>query len=247
MNVSGVSGAGSTPANQPGAGMQEDSYSKSIQNQINKAREQLQKLSENQDMTPEAKMKKRQEIQQQITELERQLRQHQMEQRKERQQKGTSMEEYLGGGPKAAPAGSAARGSRMSQAGMEAIISADVSLKQAQAQSGAATRLKGREGVLEGEIRQDKALGIDVGRKEEELADIRQRTQELTAAELSTLENANQELNEAAKAEPESGEAEEADPKKTEADDSREKGTSVKPVKENADLPGDYKPVDVRL
>ena len=58
-------------------GQASDSYSRSIQKQIANAKEQLQQLSANKDMTMEEKMKKRQEIQKQINELNNQLRQHQ--------------------------------------------------------------------------------------------------------------------------------------------------------------------------
>ena len=77
---------------------QMDSYSKSLQEQINNANEQLQSLGDDKEMSIDEKMKKRQEIQKQITDLQNQLRQHQIEQKKEnRQSKGSSMEDMLGG------------------------------------------------------------------------------------------------------------------------------------------------------
>ena len=78
---------------------QMDSYSKSIQEQINNAQEQLQSIGENKELSPDEKMKRRQEIQKQISDLQNQLRQHQIEQQRENRQKkssGSSMEDMLG-------------------------------------------------------------------------------------------------------------------------------------------------------
>lgn len=220
MNVSGVAKAvGSAQARPQGAAVQTDSQSKGIQNQIANAREKLQKLSENKDLTSEEKMKRRQEIQQQITELERQLRQHQMEQRKERSKGGSTMEDFLGDRPKAAPARSAKTGRGMSKAGMQALISADVSMKQAQVQGSVSARLQGQAMVLQGEIRRDKDLGIDVRKKEEELADLNRRTQELTASRISALADTVRESQKAAEAEADS----KAEPKDSSAVEKKEK------------------------
>ena len=68
-----------------------DATTKNLQSQILAKQQELKKLSENQDMTMEAKMKKRQEINQQIADLNRQLRQHEIEQRKEKQKEEASM------------------------------------------------------------------------------------------------------------------------------------------------------------
>ena len=74
----------------------------------------------------EEKMNKRQEIQQQIADLNNQLRQHQIEMRREQQQtKSSSMDDMLGGTRKVANAGN--QGAGLSQASMQAIISATVS------------------------------------------------------------------------------------------------------------------------
>lgn len=121
MTINGISGA-NTQAAQIGMNQAMDSYSKNIQNQIANAQKQLQELSSNEEMTLEEKMKKRQEIQQQISDLNMQLRQHQIEQRKEQQSKGASMDDMLGGNRTAAKSGN--KGSGLSQASMQAMISA---------------------------------------------------------------------------------------------------------------------------
>ena len=160
MRINGLNGA-NTQAGGMNMTKATDSVSKNIQNQIANAQKQLQELSANKDMSIEEKMKKRQEIQQQITDLNNQLRQHQIEQRKEQQAKKSSMDDMLGGNKKTAPkAGNQSTG--LSQASMKAMISADSAMAQAQVQGSVATKMEGRAGVLESEIKLDAALGGDV-------------------------------------------------------------------------------------
>lgn len=197
MTINGINGA-NTQIGQMGMNQATDSYSRNIQNQIANAQKQLQELSSNEDMTLEEKMKKRQEIQQQISDLNVQLRQHQMEQRKEKQQaKGSSMDDMLGG-TKSGKTGSGSSG--LSQASMTAMISAGTSMKQAKVQGSVATKMEGRAGVLESEIKLDKVRGNDTQKKEEELADVQQKAQAATSSQLSTLADANKTMEEAAKA-----------------------------------------------
>ena len=100
-----------------------DSYSKSLQKQIADAQKQLQELAQNKDMDSETKMKKRQEIQKQISDLNMQLRQHQMEERKKAQEEKRQKSE-----PKKSKEQNV---TGLSQKSMEAMISADSSMKQA--------------------------------------------------------------------------------------------------------------------
>ena len=147
-----------------------DSVSKNIQNQIANAQKKLQELSSNEELSIEDKMKKRQEIQREINNLNQQLRQHQMEQRKEQQMKKTSMDDMLGGSRKTGPK-SGRQSAGLSQASMQAMISADSSMKQAKVQGSMATQMEGKAGVLESEIKMDKGRGASTEKKEEELAD----------------------------------------------------------------------------
>ena len=174
MTINGISGA-NTQAAQIGMNQAMDSYSKNIQNQIANAQKQLQELSSNEEMTLEEKMKKRQEIQQQISDLNMQLRQHQIEQRKEQQSKGASMDDMLGGNRTAAKSGN--KGSGLSQASMQAMISADSSMKQAKVQGSVATQMQGRANVLKAEIKQSGSTEA----KEAELADLEQKAVNATA------------------------------------------------------------------
>lgn len=94
---------------------------------------------------------------------------------------------------------SAKKGTGLSQASMQAIISADTSMKQANVQGSVAAGLKGRAGVLESEIRQDAGKG-NTEKKEQKLADIQEKVQSATAQQMSLVARANQEVEEAAKA-----------------------------------------------
>ena len=174
--------------------MEMDSFSKSINNQIANAQKQLLELSENKDMSMEEKMKRRQEIQQQITDLNNQLRQHQIEQRKEKQEKAAKSVE------KKEPAKRGDNGAGLSQASMTAIISADAAMSQAQVQGSVATRMEGRAGMLEAEIKLDSANGGNVKAKQEELAKVQQKAVAVEASQTNILASVSKDIKEAAKA-----------------------------------------------
>jgi len=211
----------------------------------------LQELSANKDMSLEEKMKKRQEIQQQIVDLNNQLRQHQMEQRKEQQAKKTSMNDMLGGNKKTAPkAGKQNAG--LSQASMKAIISADSAMEQARVQGSVATRMEGKAGVLESEIKLDVARGGDVEKKKEELAEVQQKAEAAESAQLNTLAEANKELETAAKAEQQAEKTDKTDKKDEVSREKEDKPVTGTDETEsvNADVEVEtvaYSHVDVRL
>ncbi len=211
MNITGVSGAntGMGQGMNMGNNMKTDPVVKNFLNQIANAQKELQALSTNDEMTPEDKMKKRQEIQQEIASLNQQLRQYQMEQRKEKQQKELSMDDMLGEGSKSnVIQGSQTGAQGISQATMSAMISADSSMKQAKVQGAVSTKMEGKAGVLEIEIKLDKSRGGSTLKKEEELAEVKEKAQTATAAQLSTLADANKTIEEAAKAEQEAAQTE---------------------------------------
>lgn len=231
MTVNGIGGANGNmqagrfgmniQAGRSGMNIHKDSVSKNLQNQIADAQKRLQELSSDENMTIEEKMKKRQEIQQQITDLNQQLRQHQIEQRKEKQQNKSGVDDMLGGRGKAPKAGK--QGSGLSQASMQAMISADTSMKQARVQGGMATRMEGQARVLESEIKSDKKSGINTEKKEEELADLKANAESATASQISTLTKAGQAMEEAAKEENRTEAAESRNDKANQAEASGKK------------------------
>jgi len=220
-----------------------DSVSKNLQSQIANAQKQLQELSANKEMSLEEKMKKRQEIQQQIADLNNQLRQHQIEQRKEQQAKKASMNDMLGGSKQIAPK-MGNQGTGLSQASMKAMISADSAMNQAKVQGSVATKMEGRAGVLEAEIKLDQARGDDAEKKKEELAEVQQKAVAAEAAQMNTLVDANKELEAAAKADQQAEKTDNKD-KKTDKKDavSNEKDDkNVVTMDENKSVETDVEP-----
>ena len=234
--------------------MGNDSVSKNIQNQIANAQKQLQELSSNKEMSIEEKMNKRQEIQQQIADLNNQLRQHQIEMRREQQQtKSSSMDDMLGGTRKVANTGN--QGAGLSQASMQAIISADSAISQVQSSVRVVTKMEGRAGVLEAEIKLDSARGGNVEAKQEELAEVQQKASQAQASQLNVLANANEELEEASKSEQKVESKEDKATIEDENTENKVAGTesmevTAEPVSVSADVvmeSVEYKHVDVRL
>lgn len=202
MKINGANSAAMPPgAVGMGAGGQMDAVSKDLQKQIENLQKQMQELSANQEMPMEAKMKKRQELQKQISDLEMQLRQHQMEAKREEAMKkraeNYSMDEMLGTKPQAKQDG--ARSTGMSAGSMEALISADASMKQAGIHGSTARKLEGKAGILKAEIDRDKGgPGDATAAKEEELAKVNQMADKAAAAQMGALAQANKTMQEAA-------------------------------------------------
>ena len=246
MRINGLNGA-NTPVGGMNMTKATDSVSKNIQNQIANAQKQLQELSANKDMSIEEKMKRRQEIQQQITDLNNQLRQHQIEQRKEQQAKKSSMDDMLGGSKKTAPkAGKQSTGLSqqcMNASTMRAMISADSAMAQAQVQGSVATKMEGRAGVLESEIKLDSARGDDVEAKKEELAEVEQKAVQAESAQMNTLATANKELEEAAKADQQTEKTDDKDKKtdKKEAASGEKEDKTVAGTEETENVGTDVK------
>lgn len=204
MNINGISG-NTAGAPQAGAGKAADAQSRAIQKQIEDARKRLQEVSVNKDLSAEEKMKKRQEIQKEISDLNVQLRQHQAEVRKQEEKRASS--EAVKGNQKTAGGESG-----FSTAGMQAVLSADASLKQAQVQEGTAKKMEGRADVLAAEIKQDGGGEA----KEAELAEARRKAETAEASGMSTLKEANRKA-EGASETTQDGRVKEADTK-TEVD-----------------------------
>lgn len=219
--------------------MQSDSVSKSIQDQIMNAQKQLQELGADKDMTPEEKMKRRQEIQQEINNLNQQLRQHQIEKRKEQQAKSASEKEER---KNCQRENTSEQKTGLSTTSMQAMLSADSSIKQANVQGSNATQMEDRAGVLKIEIKLDGGRGGDTTAKKTELAEVEQKAESATNAQLNTLAEANQTMAEAAEAERTDNKTNSEDrEKKTEqtADDGQQTGEVSKAKSEREDIETD--------
>lgn len=195
MHINGINGAGaqSAPA---GTGQAMDAQSKNIRKQIEEAQKKLQEISSSGEISPEEKMKKRQEIQKQISDLRMQLQKHQTEVRRQQQAEKRAAENQDKVDQK--QEGQAAG---ISMAGMQAVISADNSMKQAKVQNGVAVKMEGRAGVLEAEIKQDG----NTQAKEAELAEAKEKAAAAKSSGIETLQEANEKMSEAAGAEQSAG------------------------------------------
>ena len=240
MQVNGISGGNGLMA--AGAGPQgQDAVSRSIKQQIAELQKQVQQLSSNDNMSAEEKMKKRQELQKQISELNMELRQHNIEQQRTERQKteqkqgGASEVSELTGGKKASGQGG------ISQAGMQSIISADASMKQAKIQGSVAKQAEGRANVLKAEVKQDGPSKSSEA-KEEQIAKLEQTAAAAQSAQAGTLAEANQSLKEAGKGETKA--AEKTGDKKTEEEKDKKNPEDVTKTEEAKQT---YEHVDVRL
>lgn len=196
MTIGGIggntnAGAGAVSMGKPNM----DSYSKSLQKQITDAQKSLQELAQNNEMDPETKMKKRQEIQKQISDLNMQLRQHQMEERKKAQQKKQQKNQ---------PKKSEENASGLSQKSMEAMISADNSVKQAKIQGDTANQMQTGADIKRAEIKRDggssKRSSNDsaaISSKWDDVESMEQHAKTATASQMSTLAEAQSKLSEA--------------------------------------------------
>lgn len=206
MNINGVGGAGMQPGMTgmgAGAADQMDPVSKDLRRQIENLQKQMQELSANQEMPAETKMKKRQEMQKQISELEIQLRQRQIEMKQEQTRKkkesGNAVDELTGAKQLEKKSGEQNVG--MSAGSMEALISADASMKQADVHGSIATKMENRAGVLETEIMLDQGRGgsSNIGLKKEELAETKALADQATSSQMESLAEVNENVQEAAR------------------------------------------------
>lgn len=248
MRVEGI-GSANTGIQMPVAQGTTDELSRSLQGQIQQKQQELQKLSENSEMSAEEKMKRRQEIQQEITNLNMQLRQHQIELRREAQSGNDSGKDAPEAGRRSAKDENGAVGG-LSQAGMRALISADSSIKQSAVQGRVATEMDGRAGVLEAEIKQDSSRGVSTERKEAELAEVTERGEEATASQINLLGDADRVMKEAMEADEDDKQEKLEGQKETDQAEQRTQRETEQGTKNETEQATErelYTPVDVRI
>ncbi len=181
-----------------------DTESKGIENQITSARQQLQKLSSDQEMTVEEKKQKRQEVQKQIADLNRELRQRQMELRKEQLEeqqdrkadaKETNKDNKTGMSTAESEKEEDSKEKEEQQitfpkGSMAAIVSADTSKEQADTQRSVVLSLEGTARIMQSEIDLDAGRGQNTERKKAALESIQQRASQASQAQFGLLSNA---------------------------------------------------------
>lgn len=166
----------------------QDSQLKSIRKQIENVQQQLQNLSNNEEMPMEEKMNKRKELQQQLQDLNKLMSQRKIEILREKREKSTAK----------AKSQEPAQGntdrqefSAMGTATMQGIISADASMKQVETVQSVKISMGGKAGVLESEIKMDKGRGGSTEKKEAELADLNDRINTASADMMVQISDIN--------------------------------------------------------
>lgn len=260
MNINGIGGTGAsknTADMTAGKGGQMDAESKNLQQQIEKLQNDLKEISSNQEMPVDTKMKKRQEIQKQISELQIQLRQHQIDVKREEREKKkeeSSFDDLMGTQKQKNQSNNANVG--MSASSMSAMVSADVSIKQANVQGSTAKKMNGKANVLETEIKLDMSRNgsSNVALKEAELANAKEAAQKATSEQLASLAQAGEELKNASEKENADNRTEKKDEKnvsgeKNDSEKQPENVVSGTPDVETSEQQASYgyHPVDVRL
>lgn len=250
MKINGTSGA-NVPAGaigmDAGTGGQTDPMVRDLQRQIEDLQNRMKELSYNPDLTPEMKAKKRQELQKQISDLEMQLRQRQMEVKREeiaKRQENYSMDEMLGTKQQAKKSGKQNTGP--SSGSMEAMISADNSLKQADVNGSVAKKMEGRAGVLEAEIKQDNAMGCNPEGKEETLVKTQAKAYEATSTQMGALALAEKNAERAAE-ESREQDKEEQEKEKDEDGKDHNDGNTFDTEQLGVPFSRGYNPVDIKV
>ena len=240
-----VNGTGTTNMqagmfSQAGAG---DTVSKSLQSQIASAQKQLQELSSNDRMSVEEKRKKRQELQKQIADWNNQPRQHQIEERKKKQQEQEQKKANTDTRQKQNATQGAGKG--LSGESMQAMIGADVSVKQAKIQSSTTGRMEGKARVLETEAKNSSEVVAE--RKQEEAGDLQAKVQTAVQAQMDTLAEAEDSLAKAADQNKAGMENKTDKEDKTDKTDTGREAQAGQESSEAQDDGNHYTPVDVRI
>ena len=224
----------------------DDTVSKSLQSQIASAQKQLQELSSDDRMSVEEKMKKRQELQKQIADLNNQLRQHQIEERKKKQQEQEQKKANTDTRQKQNTTQGAGNG--LSGESMQAMIGADVSVKQAKIQSSTAGRLEGKARVLETEAKNSNDEAV-VEQKQGEAASLQAQAQTAVQNQMDTLSKAKDDLEKVIA--PDKADKEDETDKEEKTDKTVE-GSEGKMKQRSSETQSEsnnnrYTPVDVRI
>lgn len=220
-----------------------DTVSRNLQSQIAGVQKQLQELSSDDRMSLEEKMKKRQELQKQVADLNNQLRQHQIEERKKKQQE--KEQKKTGTDTRQKQSTAQSTGCGLSGETMQAMIGADMSVKQAKIQSSTAGRLEGKARVLETEAKNSSEVVAE--RKQEEAGDLQAKVQTAVQAQMDTLAEAKDNLAKAADQNKADAENKTDKEDQTDKTDTGKEAQAGQESSETQSESNPYTPVDVRI
>ena len=174
---------------------QKDGVSESIQKQIDNLKAQMTSISENEDMSVEAKMEKKKELQSMIDELNNQLTQRKIEVQKQNQEEKAevidntdlNIQQTVNTNQVA---------SSMDETSMKSLIGAGIAMSRINKAESVKTNMKGEAGVLSEEIKLDSARGRDTSGKQSRLGKIKGNISSISVNNAAKLSDVNKEMEE---------------------------------------------------
>jgi len=206
----------------------QDPRIKSIQEQINNVRKQLNELSANENLTVEQKRERRKQLNEQIKNLTERLTQTQMQIQQENMKKASQKSEEKSKNNPLSKTDTKAESQTAKFT--EDFVMLDLSMNQMKAMNSIKVNMKGQAKVLESEIKMDRDKGVNTEYKEKELADIKNG---ITNMEKEIGEKSGEIINS-------SKSSEKDEPNPSEKDDEAE-------TKKEKEEQKNYSPIDIKL
>lgn len=190
MGIGNIDGASKVSGGRMGNVVSVDSVSKGIENQIAAMQQKMQDISTKEDISVEEKQKERQELMQEINRLNTELRRRQAEMKREERKEALEeemQEKYVLEETGRMSFQDDISYEGISYEGMNGLAAMDSSLEQARSQGKVIAQIEGGIAILKGEIKLDEARGVDVERKQEELARYEKKANQATASRFTIL------------------------------------------------------------
>lgn len=151
-------------------GTDQDNQLQAIEKQITDVQNQIQKISENKNMSDEQKAERRKELQQQLQDLNKQLMERKIEIQKEKREKNA----------KTNGSNNNTNSKDTTEFSVEGLISASNAMKQIKTTNTVKTSMEGEARVLKSEIKMDKSRGVNTDNKESRLAKVNEKISDIT-------------------------------------------------------------------
>lgn len=168
------------------AGSRDNGNISNIEKQIQNLQEEISNLDKNNSLSPKGRQEKRKQLEEEINTLKQQLAQEQIEQK-----------EKVNGNKNSAPqtyAKNEKDKEGMSNAEMNAILSASVSMKQAKAINGVRVHMNGDAHVLKGEIAMIESKGGDPIEQKQKLSELETKISNVTGSLVEKYGEANKSI-----------------------------------------------------
>lgn len=171
----------------------DNDVTKVIQKQITSVQEQMKSVMDNKGLSDEEKVAKKKELETQLQSLSKQLVQVQIDQQKQETEK--KAKEVKDNAEKQAGIFSTDIKEGNSASLLDVIVGASNDMKEAQKVNAIKADYKGHAGVLDAEIKQEKAKMKDASSKEAELAEVNSAIDSLNGKIITKLADLNKDMN----------------------------------------------------